>query len=486
MDKFSQLMQKNIVLNTLIKNYPYAIVYKDKNFKTLYVNDLLCAYFGISAPSNVIGTPCISFLSDENKKVITELENRIKKEKRQLNFKILEQNGKKMKTFHLILTPVLQNNKFEGVIYTINDITREENLKNKLRIKHNQIRVLLENVPLLIYLKDRFGKFIAGSKMAREFVQEGKDGFHNLHINKLTFQDFAGDDDKYVLENNNLIVKEIKVADISGSSHWYKIYKVPINNHDNVTGMVTIAKNIDATKQLESQRETFVTSLGHDLKNPTIAQIRAIELLLKGEFGEVTPEQREILEMISDSCKYMKAMLSSLLATYRNLKGKIKLANDNFSLTELTEECIEEMVYIAKDKNIKISLSKICDNDTVCGDKIQMKRVIMNLLSNGIKYAFSNTTLNIKVYKENLQTCFMFENASPYISPQRQETIFAQYVSFAEAQQELGIGLGLYASKKIVEAHGGEIFVQSFKENKNIFGFKIPDKTPNKERVVVF
>lgn len=486
MDKFNPLVQKNIVLNTLIKNYPYAIVYKDKNFKTLYVNDLLCTHFGISAPSTVIGTPCTSFLSDENKKLVVEIENRIKKEKRQLNFKISQQNGKKIKTFHLIVTPVLQNGNFEGVIYTVNDISREESLKNKLRMKHNQIRVLLENVPLLIYLKDRFGKFIAGSKMAREFVQEGKDGFHNLHINKLTWQDFTNDDDKYVLENNNLIVKEIKVADIAGSPHWYKIYKVPINNHDDVTGMVTIAKNIDATKQLDSQRETFVASLGHDLKNPTIAQIRAIELLLKGDFGELKPEQREILEMIGDSCKYMKAMLSSLLATYRNQKGLVKLANDNFSLTKLAEECIEEMVYLAKDKNIKISLSKNCDSDRVCGDKIQMKRVIMNLLSNGIKYAFSNTSISVRIYKENSQTCFMFENTSPYISPQKQEAIFAQYVSFAEAHQELGIGLGLYASKKIVEAHDGEIFVQSFKENKNIFGFKIPDKTPKTERVVIF
>ena len=58
-------------------------------------------------------------------------------------------------------------------------------------------------------------------------------------------------------------------------------------------------------ERLNSQRETFVASLSHDLKNPTIAQIRALELFLKGSFGNILPQQREIIEMVLDSCKYM-------------------------------------------------------------------------------------------------------------------------------------------------------------------------------------
>lgn len=486
MDKFSQIVQKNIVLSTLIKNYPYAIVYKDKNLKTIYVNELLCTHFGISAPSVVTGTTGTSFLSVENQKLVNEIETRITREKKQIDFKMTEWSGKKLKTFHIIVTPVLKNGEFEGVIYTVNDISREESLKNKLRIKHNQIRVLLENVPLLIYLKDKFGKFIAGSRMAREFVNNGKDLFHNIHIDTKTLQDFSNNDDKFVLEHNDLVIKELEIKDTAGSPHWYKVYKVPINNHDDVTGMVTIAKNIDTTKRLESQRETFVASLGHDLKNPTLAQIRAIELLLKGEFGELSPQQREILEMVGDSCKYMNAMLSSLLATYRNEKGTVKLSNEIFSLLKLVEECIEEMVYLAKDKDVKLSLSKDCENENICGDKVQMKRVIMNMLSNGIKYAFKCSTVKVKIYNENNYTCFMFKNKSPYIPPEKQEAIFAQYVSFAETHKELGIGLGLYASKKIVEAHDGEIFVNSFEDNTNVFGFKIPNKLVTTERVVIF
>lgn len=237
---------------------------------------------------------------------------------------------------------------------------------------------------------------------------------------------------------------------------------------------------------LEAQRETFVASISHDLKNPTIAQIRALELFIKGKFGKTLPEQKEVLEMLLGSCKYMYAMLGSLLFTYRNDEGTIKLANDDVSISELVAECTDEMIYIAKEKGVSIIFQNSANDDVVCGDKVQLKRVVMNLLSNGIKYAYKNSVMHTSVYNKDNCTCFQFENESPYLDKEKQRKIFARYVSFAQANKALGIGLGLYASKKIVEAHDGVIFVESFKENKNIFGFKIPNQSLKKERTVTF
>ncbi len=239
---------------------------------------------------------------------------------------------------------------------------------------------------------------------------------------------------------------------------------------------------------LESQRETFVASISHDLKNPTIAQIRALELILKGSFGKIEPIQREIIEMVLDSCRYMNAMLASLLSTYKNEKGTIILDCEQISISDIASECIEEMIYLAKDKEITINFSVDAKEDYIYGDKIQIKRVIMNLLSNGIKYAYRKTILEVKVYNEQSCTCFSFTNNSPYIDSEKQKKIFARYVTFADSQCQIGIGLGLYASKKIVEAHCGNIFVVSSHDNKNTFGFKIPYAEPSKEttRTVTF
>ena len=246
------------------------------------------------------------------------------------------------------------------------------------------------------------------------------------------------------------------------------------------------ANKADEDEILQKQRETFVASLSHDLKNPTLAQIRAIELILKGNFGEVSPKQREIMEMLLDSCKYMNAMLGNVLQTYRTDKGTVSLTCEQISLANVTKECLEEMIYLAKDKNIKISYENCAYKDTIWGDIVQIRRVIMNLLSNSIKYAYQNTNLEIKIYNEDEFTCFMFKNNSPYITPEKQKKIFARYISFSKTHS--GIGLGLYASNKIVEAHGGTMFVKSEKDEHNTFGFKIPnnDSLKDKKRFVTF
>lgn len=232
---------------------------------------------------------------------------------------------------------------------------------------------------------------------------------------------------------------------------------------------------INSEKQLQFQRETFVASIGHDLKNPTIAQIRGLELMLKGAFGKLSGEQSELLGMILDSCRYMNGMLSSLLSTYRNYGGAIKLNFAEFSFTDLLNECISEMVYVARDKNLNIR-TNVDGANSVYADRVQIKRVVMNLLSNAIKYAFKDTDLILSVCCDSVNLCFEFENKSPYIPEEKQKTVFARYVSYAGMHKELGVGLGLYASKKIVESHHGEIYLMSFKDDRNIFGFKIPLK----------
>ncbi len=352
------------------------------------------------------------------------------------------------------------------------NITEQEDLKKRFFISQYQLNALLDNIPKIIYMKDLEGNYITGTKYSKDFFQNGFDYFHQLNLDYEPCKITDNYEDMFVIDNNKCISYEKEILGKNKVPHWYSIYKAPINDYNNdVIGIIVIANNIDEEKLLQAQRETFVASLGHDLKNPTLAQIRAV----KNEFGTVTEEQHEILDMVLDSCKYMNAMLSSLLATYRNEKGIVKLNYEDFSLTEMTDDCIGEMIYLAKDKGVNIQIKRTCAIPSVYGDKVQIKRVIMNLLSNAIKYAYKDSSIKIRLFNESDYTCFSIENKSPYIPKDKKETIFAQYVSFAEAHKELGIGLGLYTSKKIVDAHGGTICVDSFQDERNIFTFKIPN-----------
>lgn len=314
----------------------------------------------------------------------------------------------------------------------------------------------------------------------------------NPYINKKIMK-LIQDADVEVMKSNNPITYVINVSE----NTLLNVTTFPIISKNTFEGIISIIKDItqeeaikedfvnkhyeyiNTERKLQTQRETFVASLGHDLKNPTIAQIRGLELLLKGNFGNFTEAQKEILEMILDSCRYMHGMLSSMLATYRDYGGTISLNFEDFSLVELVNECVSEMIYVAKDKGVNILINDITKSQKLEADKVQIKRVIMNLLSNGIKYAFSNSNLHLNIFNTEDLIGFEFENNSPYIPKENRKNIFGQYVSFASAHNELGIGLGLYASKRIINGHRGEIYVKSYEDNRNTFGFKVPLKQTN-------
>ncbi len=462
------------ILDMVFKECPDGIIYKDKNLFYRTMNKTFCNCYKIENPSEFIGKKEAPFLTPENQKIVKEVSFAILKEHKPITY-FLSLNDDSEKFLSVTSTPIFYQKELIGIISMIKDITYEENIKERFVLKHYQIKSLLENIPMIIYLQNRDLEYIAGTKPSKDFVDEGYDAFSNIHINLDRNKDSETEENLCVLKDNKILIKEKEVTDLKENKHWYKVFKVPMKDFNgDITGVITLANNIDAEKQLQAQRETFVASIGHDLKNPTIAQIRSLELLLKGCFGEIPSEQRDLLEMVLDSCRYMNGMLSSLLATYKNYGGIIKLNFEDFSLPELVNECVSEMIYVAKDKDVIINIDNQLVSKMVHADRVQIKRVIMNLLSNGIKYAFSNSTLNLFIYSQNKNACFEFQNDSPYISEDKQKSIFARYVSYASAHNELGIGLGLYASKKIIEGHSGIIFVQSSIENKNLFGFKIP------------
>jgi signal transduction histidine kinase len=449
----------------------------------MVANNSFYKIFGID--ERVLDEENPSFLSKENTKLVLDINKIIKKELEPITYTMALSANKILEITSL---PIVNNNIFLGIVSIVKDITHEEVIKENFVFKHYQLKSLLENIPLLIYMQDKNMNYLTGTKNAKTFVEIGYDAFCGIHLNKIGFDEEEICENNSVINNNQSLVKEKEFTDLKGSPHWYKIYKIPLEDFDGqVKEVITLAYNIDSEKQLQAHRETFVASIGHDLKNPTIAQIRGLELLLRGAFGEVLPTQKEILEMLLDSCRYMNGMLSSLLATYRNNGGVIKLHFEEFSFCDLVMECVSEMLYVAKDKNVEISINSDLDNENIIADRVQIKRVIMNLLSNGIKYAFKNSTLNLSVCENESQINFSFENQSPYIPKEKQKSIFAQYVSYASAHNELGIGLGLYASKKIIEAHNGIIYMESFPENRNIFGFTIPrHEIFNNERSVSF
>lgn len=223
------------------------------------------------------------------------------------------------------------------------------------------------------------------------------------------------------------------------------------------------------------QKEKFVATLSHDLKTPVISQITTLEMILNENFGSLNDTQKSMIECTLNSCKYVKEMVFTLLETYKYKSGTVVLKYENFNINNLVNECINEVKTIARERNINFEIfSDTRGDNSICADKMQIKRVIMNLISNALKYSYRDNFIKISFIKSKGFLRFYIENSGPIIPDSVLKQLFKEYTSFSQKTAKGGTGLGLYLSKKIIEAHNGNIKAESSPDNKNIFSFYIP------------
>ena len=289
------------------------------------------------------------------------------------------------------------------------------------------------------------------------------------------FRDEIINENRKIIATGERLVKEKEMIATNGESYWYEFTKTPLTNTSgDYYAVTTIVRCIDSEKRLQEQRETYIATLSHDLKTPAIAQVRALELLLSGQLGEFNESQKELLHLTLDSCNYLYDMVYTILSTCKFENGEISLNYSSVDFVTLTEECIKECLTLSKTNNTTIVFEPVGKSCMAMADKTEIKRAIVNFLSNGINYANTDTVVKVSVSMHDEQVELRIQNSSPYIDSDTMNRIFRKYVTHSEKFNKVGVGLGLYLSKKIVEAHNGEIIAESTKDNTNTFGFIIP------------
>lgn len=241
-----------------------------------------------------------------------------------------------------------------------------------------------------------------------------------------------------------------------------------------VEGYVLILRDVTANKEIEQQKETFVATLTHDLKTPVRAQMRALEMLLHEKFGEINPDQKEILEETLNSNKYMSGMLENLLATYKYENDSANIKKHVFDINNLIQECCKELKYLASDKNISIDFYFEREKSELYADRLEIKRVIINLISNAINYGNENGYIIISSKYDAKSIIVSFADNGKGISEKELSKLFNKYGSYAKKFRQVGTGLGLYLSKNIIKSHNGEIYAESEEGKGSCFTIKLP------------
>lgn len=235
----------------------------------------------------------------------------------------------------------------------------------------------------------------------------------------------------------------------------------------------SLEKMIELEKESQQFKDDFVAALTHDLKTPIIAEINTLKMILAGTFGEITPQQREVLSIMLKSDNDLINLVKMLLQTYKYQEGNIQLNCEKTDFVNFVKNIAEEMQTVFSAKNQNFVLNSDRENYFVNIDRIHFKRVIENLLINAHNYGNDNSEISVKIYGENNKIIFEISNFGQVISQKDIELIFKKYYTGTNKFTHIGTGLGLYCVQKIVQLHNGEIKAET-DANKTTFTVTLP------------
>ncbi len=374
--------------------------------------------------------------------------------------------SKKINTDH----PTYQNvtHSINRMVETLNDRERmiaeyQSELMNQNRLLESVINSLSDGI---LIINDKFEILRATPKILKWFgVKKGHGIIGKNIFDYIQLSDDSVKADK--LDNNDVFIKHTPTNNFLISSQ-------PLM-HIEKKRYVIIIKDVTVEKEIETLKTDFAATLTHDLKVPIIAAANMIDLFLNGKFGDISDKQEFALKNMKNSNDELLELVQVLLETYKiDDKGGIELYKENIDLNAFAGEVVEDMIPLTKDLNLKLNFIPSDSDIKISGDKMQLQRVIKNLVSNAINHSNTNKDIDVKIGQIKGFATISVIDYGQGIPKDEIKMIFNKYYSAAKKLRKVGTGLGLYLSQQITEAHGGEITVESEENVRTEFCVKLP------------
>ncbi len=241
-----------------------------------------------------------------------------------------------------------------------------------------------------------------------------------------------------------------------------------------VRSLLRLKHSIDEREQMSKQREDFVSRLTHDLRTPLVAADRMLNLFLEEAFGTVSAEMQEAIDVMIRSNKNLLQMVNTLLEVYRHDAGSKTLTFSPVDLYQVVQEVIQELEPLAQMQQLSLKAEAVTaasdgqSGTVVMGDRLELRRVLTNLIGNAIKFT-DQGSVNVRLAsatsdgRESEQPLHWVKlevkDTGAGIPPADQATLFERFRQ--GDHKRAGSGLGLYLSRRIIEAHQGRIAAES-------------------------
>jgi signal transduction histidine kinase len=253
------------------------------------------------------------------------------------------------------------------------------------------------------------------------------------------------------------------------------------DNGHHLLGAVTILEDITHLREIDRLKSEFITTASHELRTPLTSVQMGVYLLLEGALGELTEKQNEVLQACRQDCERLDKLMRDLLDLSRIEAGESQPQLATVSAEDLLTSAVEELRPQVEAKGLELGVNAAMDLPRVSVDRLQIERLISNLVINALRHT-KRGEIKISAEPRNSDLAISVSDTGTGIPAEYLPHIFDKFVQVPDAPIG-GAGLGLTIAKSIVEAHGGQISVQSQVGHGTTFTFTLPLATGARKEV---
>lgn len=256
--------------------------------------------------------------------------------------------------------------------------------------------------------------------------------------------------------------------------------RIPITSHDEIGQLAESFNSMtQSLSELEKMRSTFISDVSHELRTPMTIISGFVDGIIDGTIPR--EQQGKYLDIVAGETRRLSRLVSDLLEASRLEQGKIKINKTNVDMNRLSTETMITYEQRLTEKNIEVDLNLDGEECIALADKDSIKRVLINLIDNAIKFTPDRGSISVTTKRQDKKIYVSIQNSGEGIAEEDLRHIWERFYKSDKSRgiDKKGVGLGLHIVKTIISQHQGEIFAESEEGSFTRFTFVLEEGSKN-------
>lgn len=275
-------------------------------------------------------------------------------------------------------------------------------------------------------------------------------------------------------------IDEVKVEDIEHLGRIGEAVGIAIDNkllfEENKVVLKKLKQSNEKLKALDEAKDEFISMASHQLRTPLTSVKGYVSMVLEGDVGKISTQQREMLEQAFASSQRMVYLIADLLNVSRLKTGKFVIERAPTYLPDVVETEMKQLIESAKARKLELIFQKPEHFPMLNLDETKTRQVIMNFMDNAIYYTPAGGHIHVELTAKDQTVEYKVIDDGLGVPKEEQHHLFTKFFRAGNAKKARpdGTGLGLFMAQKVVIAQGGSIIFESQENKGSTFGFSLP------------